>query len=378
MAVLAVTRLGILTTQQLRKGRGYAILGIAVLAAVATPTPDPVTMTLAMGPLILLYEASILLARWLDHVSPRVSRWRPGRRRGGSTTTRRRSRSTGATTAVRVTTERTDPPMLFDLRGKGRRRTVQVIYLGLAILMGGGLVLFGIGGATSGGLFDAINGNSGSGSTSDATAAIERTETTAQAATVANPKDAAAWARLVKARFQLAGANEGVDANGTWTAAGKKRLVPVEQAWDRYVALEPDPPDDTVAGYMVQAFAPTGLDKPDKAVRALEMIIDVRGGPDADATTRSNLYTQLAVLRVRRRTRCARATSRPTGPCRWRRRASASSCARTSTTPRRRRCSSRPPRPRRHRPRRRRAPRRRPANLSAPRPYSSTGRAADS
>src|SRR6188472_169767 len=103
--------------------------------------------------------------------------------------------------------------MLFDLRGKGRRRTVQVIYLGLAILMGGGLVLFGIGGATSGGLFDAINGNSGSGS-----------------------------------------ANEGVDANGTWTAAGKKRLVPVEQAWDRYVALEPNPPDDTVAGYMVQAF----------------------------------------------------------------------------------------------------------------------------
>ncbi len=186
--------------------------------------------------------------------------------------------------------------MLFDLRGKGRRRTVQVIYLGLAILMGGGLVLFGIGGATSGGLFDAINGNGGSsGGTSDATAAIERTATTAQAATVADPKDAAAWARLVKARFQLAGANGGVDANGNWTAAGKKRLVPVEQAWDSYVALEPNPPDDTVAGYMVQAFAPTGLDKPDKAVRALEMIIDVRGGPDADSTTRSNLYTQLAV-----------------------------------------------------------------------------------
>ena len=50
--------------------------------------------------------------------------------------------------------------MLFDLRGRGRRRTVQAIYLSLAILMGGGLVLFGIGGATSGGLFDAIKGNS--------------------------------------------------------------------------------------------------------------------------------------------------------------------------------------------------------------------------
>ena len=35
--------------------------------------------------------------------------------------------------------------MLFDLRSRGRRRTVQVVYLGLAVLMGGGLVLFGVG-----------------------------------------------------------------------------------------------------------------------------------------------------------------------------------------------------------------------------------------
>ena len=31
--------------------------------------------------------------------------------------------------------------MLFDLRGRGRRRTVRVIYTGLAVLMGVGLVL---------------------------------------------------------------------------------------------------------------------------------------------------------------------------------------------------------------------------------------------
>ena len=46
--------------------------------------------------------------------------------------------------------------MLFDLRGRGRRRTVQVIYLTLALLLGGGLVLFGIGGDVQGGLFDAF------------------------------------------------------------------------------------------------------------------------------------------------------------------------------------------------------------------------------
>ena len=47
--------------------------------------------------------------------------------------------------------------MLFDLRGRGRRRFVQGIYLGLAILMGGGLILFGVGAGTNGGLLDAFS-----------------------------------------------------------------------------------------------------------------------------------------------------------------------------------------------------------------------------
>jgi sec-independent protein translocase protein TatC len=76
VAVLAVTRTGIITPKTLRKHRGYAILAIAIIAAVATPTPDPITMTFAMGPLIVLYELSILLAVWLDRVRPpRSSRW---------------------------------------------------------------------------------------------------------------------------------------------------------------------------------------------------------------------------------------------------------------------------------------------------------------
>ena len=70
VGVLAVTRLGILTPRQLAKNRGYVILGIAILAAVATPTPDPFTMTLAMAPLIILFELSILLARWLERIAP--------------------------------------------------------------------------------------------------------------------------------------------------------------------------------------------------------------------------------------------------------------------------------------------------------------------
>jgi sec-independent protein translocase protein TatC len=62
IGVLAATRLSVVTTDQLRRGRRYAILAIAVLAALL-PTIDPVTMILEMLPLILLYEASILVAR---------------------------------------------------------------------------------------------------------------------------------------------------------------------------------------------------------------------------------------------------------------------------------------------------------------------------
>src|SRR4051794_41673704 len=67
--------------------------------------------------------------------------------------------------------------MLFDLQGK-RRRVVQATYLILAILMGGGLILFGVGsGNISGGLFDAITGkdsNSGGGGNSAGNSRLKR------------------------------------------------------------------------------------------------------------------------------------------------------------------------------------------------------------
>jgi sec-independent protein translocase protein TatC len=63
VGVLAVTRLGIISARQLAHNRGYVILGISVVAAVATPTPDPVTMLIAMAPLLVLFELSVILAR---------------------------------------------------------------------------------------------------------------------------------------------------------------------------------------------------------------------------------------------------------------------------------------------------------------------------
>ena len=62
LAILAVTRLGIVSVAQLRKNRRYAYLVISIVAA-ALPGVDPVSMLLEMVPLLVLYELSILLAR---------------------------------------------------------------------------------------------------------------------------------------------------------------------------------------------------------------------------------------------------------------------------------------------------------------------------
>jgi sec-independent protein translocase protein TatC len=66
MGVLALTRLGIVSVARLRKNRGYVVLGTAVVAAIATPTPDPVTMLVCMAPLLILFELSILGASFLE------------------------------------------------------------------------------------------------------------------------------------------------------------------------------------------------------------------------------------------------------------------------------------------------------------------------
>ncbi|HVD85884.1 MAG TPA: twin-arginine translocase subunit TatC [Solirubrobacterales bacterium] len=64
LAIIAVTRLGIVSVEQLRTNRRYAYLAIAIVAA-ALPGVDPVSMLIEMVPLLVLYELSILLARVL-------------------------------------------------------------------------------------------------------------------------------------------------------------------------------------------------------------------------------------------------------------------------------------------------------------------------
>lgn len=63
VVVYFLARMGVLTHRPLAQNRGYALVIIAVVASVLTP-PDPFTMTLMAIPLYILYELSILVARW--------------------------------------------------------------------------------------------------------------------------------------------------------------------------------------------------------------------------------------------------------------------------------------------------------------------------
>jgi sec-independent protein translocase protein TatC len=62
IGILAVTRLGIVTPEQLSKNRRYAYV-VLLIVAMLLPGTDPVTMLIEAVPLIVLYEASVLLAR---------------------------------------------------------------------------------------------------------------------------------------------------------------------------------------------------------------------------------------------------------------------------------------------------------------------------
>jgi sec-independent protein translocase protein TatC len=62
VALVILVLLGWVTPRQLSQWRGYAIVGIFVVAAVITP-PDVVSQLLLAVPMILLYEAGIIAAR---------------------------------------------------------------------------------------------------------------------------------------------------------------------------------------------------------------------------------------------------------------------------------------------------------------------------
>jgi len=63
LIMLVLGRIGIINSYMLSKYRKYAILVIAIVSAIITPTPDAYSMMLMTVPLVILYEVSVILVK---------------------------------------------------------------------------------------------------------------------------------------------------------------------------------------------------------------------------------------------------------------------------------------------------------------------------
>ncbi|SEJ23975.1 Sec-independent protein translocase TatC [Deinococcus reticulitermitis] len=71
---LILTRIGLVNHVMLRRGWRVALVIIMILAALITPTPDPVNMLIVALPLYALYELGVLLSRMFRVVPPEEDR----------------------------------------------------------------------------------------------------------------------------------------------------------------------------------------------------------------------------------------------------------------------------------------------------------------
>jgi hypothetical protein len=154
--------------------------------------------------------------------------------------------------------------MLFDLRGR-RRRAVQVTYLMLALLMGGGLVLFGVGGDVSGGLVDAFKGGGGPSGDSALNDQIEKQEERLQA----NPRNEVVLQALV--RNYYAKATQSRESGTAFPPDAKDDLRKAAAYWTRYASVA-DKPDLATANYALQLYDTGALNKPKEAVKAASIL----------------------------------------------------------------------------------------------------------
>jgi hypothetical protein len=159
--------------------------------------------------------------------------------------------------------------MLFDLRGR-RRRAVQATYLTLAVLMGGGLVLFGIGGDVSGGLFNAFSDSSGGGTASeDLQNRIDNREERLSA----NPQNEATLKALIRDYHALAGAQLPTGAV-QYPEEAKDELGQASEYWQRYLEVEDGEPDPSLARVALTLYDQGALNQPQEAAAAMRIVAE--------------------------------------------------------------------------------------------------------
>jgi predicted Zn-dependent protease len=173
--------------------------------------------------------------------------------------------------------------MLFDLRGRGRRGAVRVIYAGLAVLFGSGLVLFGVGGFGGTGILSSLSKSEEGGGSSGYSKQIAKY----RKLTEKQPSDASAWENLAKYLYHQAGEEPYTTSAGEVTSKGKEYFKEVSHAWASYMALNPKKPNLELAKEMASVYGEGGLEESSKAVEALQVVI-------AAEPTSASWYAQLA------------------------------------------------------------------------------------
>jgi len=174
--------------------------------------------------------------------------------------------------------------MLFDLRGR-RRRAVQGTYLMLALLMGGGLVLFGVGSSVSGGLIDAFKGGGGPSGDSALQARIDRQEKRLET----SPRNQVVLQSLVRDYYSQA--TQKRVSGASFPPDAKDDLRKAAGYWERYVIVA-DKPNPATAGFALQIYDVGALNKPKNAVKAASILAEA--GNDAASYLRLVSYASRA------------------------------------------------------------------------------------
>jgi hypothetical protein len=151
--------------------------------------------------------------------------------------------------------------MLFDLRSRRRRRVIKTVYLFLAVLIGVGLVGFGVGtGGNFGGLFNAA---SGGGASSNGDATYIKTLDKAEKRAARSPNSTAAWLAAGEAAYNLAELPTNYVVGSGFTKSGFAALAEVEKAWNSYITLAPPKPSNYFASEVALVFGlpPSGVER---------------------------------------------------------------------------------------------------------------------
>jgi hypothetical protein len=164
--------------------------------------------------------------------------------------------------------------MLFDLRSRRRRRVIKTVYFFLAILIGVGLVGFGIGtGSGFGNSISQLFGGGGGTPAGDVRYinALKAAEKKARA----SPGTPALWAAVGKAAYLVATLPDNYNSSVGFNQNGHVQLAALKNAWTRYLALAPATTDQFFAHEVVAAFGdpPGGIADYPTAESAQEVVV---------------------------------------------------------------------------------------------------------